>query len=489
MSDKSMAKSRLFYPLFALILSSSLILGGCATNPATGERHFNLISESQEIQMGRDADKQISASFGLYPDRDLAAYVKDMGVELASTSERQSLPWTFRVLDDPTVNAFALPGGYIYVTRGILTYLNNEAELAGVIGHEIGHVTAQHSVYRISSQQLAQLGLGIGMVLAPELQRFGQLAGAGLGLMFLKFGREDETQADELGLRYMGRKDYEPREMVGVMAMLDGVSQSAGGGRIPEWLATHPDPGNRKEHIQGLIDMNAEAYPGSTVNSAQYLNHIDGIVFGHNPREGFFKENVFYHPDLKFRFEFPPGWQKTNTKQGVVGISPDQDAIIQITLTDSPSIEAAANEFFSQQGLSAGSPRTGEINGLPEITGDFAVATDQGVFLGQATFLRHEGIVYQLLGYSVEQYWSGYRSIITDSVRSFHRLNDQKMLSVQPLRVRIVTLDEAMTFEDFTRRYPSAISIETLMLINRASLDEQLRAGRKLKQVVGERID
>jgi predicted Zn-dependent protease len=277
--------------------------------------------------------------------------------------------------------------------------------------------------------------------------------------------------------------------MVGVMAMLDGVSQSAGGGRIPEWLATHPDPGNRKEHIQGLIDMNAEAYPGSTVNSAQYLNHIDGIVFGHNPREGFFKENVFYHPDLKFRFEFPPGWQKTNTKQGVVGISPDQDAIIQITLTDSPSIEAAANEFFSQQGLSAGSPRTGEINGLPEITGDFAVATDQGVFLGQATFLRHEGIVYQLLGYSVEQYWSGYRSIITDSVRSFHRLNDQKMLSVQPLRVRIVTLDEAMTFEDFTRRYPSAISIETLMLINRASLDEQLRAGRKLKQVVGERID
>jgi predicted Zn-dependent protease len=489
MSEKSMFKSKLLYPLIALILSTSLILTGCATNPATGERHLNLISESQEIKMGRDADKQISASFGLYPDQDLAVYVKDLGVGLASTSERQNLPWTFRVLDDPTVNAFALPGGYIYVTRGILTYLNNEAELAGVLGHEIGHVTAQHSVYRISSQQLAQLGLGIGMVLAPELQRFGQLAGAGLGLMFLKFGRDDETQADELGLRYMGRKEYEPREMVGVMAMLDGVSQSAGGGRIPEWLSTHPNPGNRKEHIQGLIDMNAEAYTGSTVNRERYLDHIDGIVFGHNPREGFFKENIFYHPDLMFRFDFPPGWQTTNTKQGVVGISPNQDAIIQITLTDSPSIEVAANEFFSQQGLSAGLQRTGEINGLPEITGDFAVATDQGVFRGQATFLRHEGIVYQLLGYSVEQSWTGYEQVIVNSVRSFNRLVDQKILSVQPLRIKIVTLDKAMTFEDFTKRYPSSISIDTLTLINRTRLSDQLGAGQKLKQVVGERID
>ncbi|MCK4924176.1 MAG: M48 family metalloprotease, partial [Spirochaetes bacterium] len=235
--------------MIAFTLALSLFLTGCATNPATGERHFNLFSESQEIQMGRDADEQISASLGLYPDQELAEYVEDLGLRLAANSERPNLPWTFRVLDDPTVNAFALPGGYIYVTRGILTYLSSEAELAGVVGHEIGHVTAQHSVHRMSSQQLAQLGLGVGMVLAPELQRFGQLASTGLGLMFLKFGRDDETQADELGLRYMGREDYDAEEMVRVMAMLDGVSQSSGGGRIPEWLSTHPDPGNRREHI------------------------------------------------------------------------------------------------------------------------------------------------------------------------------------------------------------------------------------------------
>lgn len=479
----------LLYPMIAFTLALSLFLTGCATNPATGERHFNLFSESQEIQMGRDADEQISASLGLYPDQELAEYVEDLGLRLAANSERPNLPWTFRVLDDPTVNAFALPGGYIYVTRGILTYLSSEAELAGVVGHEIGHVTAQHSVHRMSSQQLAQLGLGVGMVLAPELQRFGQLASTGLGLMFLKFGRDDETQADELGLRYMGREDYDAEEMVGVMVMLDGVSQSSGGGRIPEWLSTHPDPGNRREHIQGLIDMNGDAYPGNTVNHERYLEYIDGLVFGQNPREGFFIENVFYHPDLKFRFDFPAGWQTTNMKQGVVGLSPNQDAVIQITLTDKQSIETAANEFFSQQGLSAGTQIAGEINGLPEISGEFAVTTEQGVLRGQAIFLHYEGFVYQLLGYSVEQSWPGYAAVVENSVRSFNILTDQRILSVQPMRINIVTLDQPMTFEDFISRYPSSISTETLSLINQAELNDQFDAGQKLKQVVGEKIE
>jgi predicted Zn-dependent protease len=486
---EAMKRNLLVYPTVAFILALSILVTGCATNPATGERQLNLFSEAQEIRMGRDADQQISASLGLYPDQELADYVEDLGLRLAANSERPNLPWTFRVLDDPTVNAFALPGGYIYVTRGILSYLNSEAELAGVVGHEIGHVTAQHSVRRMSSQQLAQLGLGIGMVLSPELAKYGQLASTGLGLMFLKFSRDDETQADELGLRYMGRENYNAEEMVGVMVMLDDASHSSGGGRIPEWLSTHPDPGNRKEHIQGLIDMNASAYPGKRVKRERYLEHIDGLVFGQNPREGFFSENVFYHPDLKFRFDFPAGWEKTNMKQGVVGISPNQDAIVQITLTDKRSIERAAKEFFSQQGLSAGTQRRGEINGLPEISGEFAVTTDQGVLRGQATFLHYEDIVYQLLGYSTEQSWPGYATVVVNSIRSFNILTDQKILAVQPLRINIVTLEQPMTFKDFTARYPSSISTETVALINRAELNDQLDAGQKLKQVVGEKFE
>ena len=478
----------LLFVMIVCTLTLSLFLTACASNPATGERHINLFSESQEIQMGRDADVQISGSLGIYPDEELSAYVEDLGLKLAAKSERPHLPWTFRVLDDPTVNAFALPGGFIYVTRGILTYLNSEAELAGVIGHEIGHVTAQHSVHRMSSQQLTQIGLGVGMVLAPELAKYGQLANTGLGLMFMKFGRDDETQADELGLRYMGREGYDAEEMMGVMVMLDGVSQSAGGGRIPEWLSTHPDPGNRRGHIQGLIDSNGEKYSGTKVGHERYMERIDGLVYGQNPREGFFKDNTFYHPDFEFRVDFPAGWETTNMKQGVVGLSPNQDATIQITLADASSIETAANDFFNQEGLSVELQTAGEINGLPEISGDFSIQTQQGAFRGQATFLQHQNQVYQLLGYGVEQNWQEHASAVENSIRSFAVLYDEKMLSMQPMRINIVVLDQAMTFEEFVSRYPSSISTDSLLLINRAKMGDTFDEGAKLKQVVGEKI-
>jgi predicted Zn-dependent protease len=183
------------------------------------------------------------------------------------------------------------------------------------------------------------------------------------------------------------------------------------------------------------------------------------------------------------------GWETTNMKQGVVGISPNQDAIVQISLTDKQTIEAAANEFFSQQGLSTGTQRRGEINGLPEISGEFAATTDQGVLRGQATFLHYEGIVYQLLGYSPEPNWPGYATVIVNSVRSFNILTDQKILAVEPLRINIVTLDQPMTFKDFAERYPSSISTETLALINQAEMNDQFSKGHKLKRVVGEKIE
>jgi predicted Zn-dependent protease len=176
-------------------------------------------------------------------------------------------------------------------------------------------------------------------------------------------------------------------------------------------------------------------------------------------------------------------------KQGVVGISPEQDAIVQLSLTDKQSIEAAADEFFSQQGLSPGTRNRGEINGMPEITGAFTATIEQGVLRGQATFLLHDGIVYQLLGYSPEPKWPGYESLVVNSVRSFDVLTDQKILSVEPLRINIVTLEQAMTFEEFADRYPSPVSNETLALINRAALSDRFEAGHMLKDVVGERID
>ena len=169
-------------------------IGSCATNPATGRRQLSLVSERQEITMGFQNDTGIVQQLGVYPDSGLQRYVRGLGEKLAAVSERPSLPWSFRVVDDPVVNAFAVPGGFIYVTRGLLAHMNSEAQLAAVLGHEIGHVTARHSVEQLSRAQLAQVGLGVGMVFSETVRQYGQVAGAGLGVLFLKFGRDDETK-------------------------------------------------------------------------------------------------------------------------------------------------------------------------------------------------------------------------------------------------------------------------------------------------------
>src|SRR5438477_10614207 len=285
----------------SLALLAGLGVGACAVNPATGSRQLMLISESQEIAMGRDYDKQVAASIGLYPDSGLQRYLQQFGGRLAATSERPNLPWSFRVVDDPVVNAFALPGGYIYVTRGILAHLNSEAELAGVVGHEIGHVTARHSVSPMTKQQLAQLCPASGAIASPDVGRYAGLASQALGVLFLKYSRDDESQADELGLRYLRRAAYDPREMPHVFEMLARVSQAQGGGRVPEWLATHPNPDNRRGRIQQDIAAGPQAFSGTVVNRDSYLQRLAGLVFGANPREGYFKGAEFFHPELRFR--------------------------------------------------------------------------------------------------------------------------------------------------------------------------------------------
>lgn len=462
---------------------------GCSTNPATGKKQFNLISESQEINIGKEADAEIVASMGLYPDDSMQKYIQNFGRKLAAASERPELPWTFRLIDDPVVNAFALPGGYIYVTRGILSHLANEAELAGVVGHEIGHVTAQHSVTQMSRQQIAQIGLVAGMIIKPELQQYSQLASMGLGLMFLKFSRDNESEADDLGLRYMQRVNYDVREMPGVFEMLSRVSSASGGGRMPEWLATHPDPENRKERIASQADAVKGGKANAMVNRDQYMSLLDNMVFGLNPREGFFRGNTFYQPDLKIRYEFPQGWKYINQKQAVIGVSKEQDAIVQITLVKQQSTEAAAREFFSQQGVNSSQVRSEQINGMTATSGVFAAQTEQGALQGTASFVSYNGNVYQILGYTGQQQWSQYQGPISSSIRSFDKLTDPKLLNVQPMRLKVVTLDRPMTIEQFAQQYGSPVSVETLALINRVDKGTQMRAGQKVKRVVGEKFD
>lgn len=487
----SRIRSAIVQPLVIIAISTIVAIGGCATNLATGERQLNFTSETQEISMGQQADQEVSTSLGLYPDESLQQYIQQLGAKIAATTERPNLPWTFRVVDDPVVNAFALPGGFIYVTRGILTHLNNEAELAGVLGHEIGHVTAQHSVHRMATQQLTQLGFGVGMILVPELQRYADIASLGLELLFLKYSRDDENQADALGVRYMSKAGNDPHQLSSVMTMLERVSQVGGedGGRVPEWLATHPTPENRKEHIAELISSLNSNTTSGTINQESYFRQIDGMIFGVNPREGFFKKNVFFQPDLKFRFDFPVGWKMINQKQSVLAVSPEEDAILVISLSSKKSASEAANEFFTQKGLTAQRSGSTNINGLRTTSGGFTAPIEQGTVQGFAAFIDYDKNIYQLLGYTNQTSWSKYEQVFMKSIQSFNRLTDSNLLSVQPQHIKIVTIDRNMSLEEFNRRYPSDISIEVLALINKVELNGQLQKGQKVKRIVGGKFE
>jgi predicted Zn-dependent protease len=373
--------------LTALLLTC-LVGTACAINPATGKRQLVLISERQEIEIGRENDAAISSQMGLYEDEALQAYVQQLGTRLASGSERPDLEWTFRVVDDPVVNAFALPGGYIYITRGILAHMNNEAELAAVVGHEIGHVTARHGVSQMSKAQLAQIGLNVGAIVAPEqAERFGGLAQTGLGLLFLKYGRDDERQADDLGLRYMVGDGYDPRPMADMFDMLDRVSAASGAGRVPGWMSTHPAPVNRRARAESQIASAQRDVSSGKVEQQSFLRRIDGIAFGDDPRQGYFKGSSFLHPDMRFRMEFPDGWELQNMRQAVQGRSAEKDAVVQLTLASAATPEEALAEFFSGSDLRRTGPAMGSISGLRTAGDGFAVETEQGAG-GPATSRR-----------------------------------------------------------------------------------------------------
>jgi predicted Zn-dependent protease len=460
-------------------------LAGCSVNPATGKRQLVLVSEAQEIELGRQNDQAILAQFGAYDDDALGTYVAELGRSMAASSERPRLDWTFRVLDDPLVNAFALPGGYIYITRGILAHFNNEAELASVLGHEIGHVTARHSVNQMSKAQLAQIGLLAGAVVAPEtMQDFGNLAQTSLGLLFLKYGRDDERQADELGLRYIVKVGYDPHRMIDVFEMLGRVGGDPED-RAPTWASTHPHPEDREGRITRQIAALSRDFSGSKVDAAAYLGKIDGIVFGQDPRRGFFQDNLFLHPTMRFRIRFPEGWKLQNQQQAVVGASEGRDALIRLTLSEQQTAASALQTFFERSGAQRGRAWSPGMSGFTATGSGFAVDLQDGRLQGEVVCIEYGEQVYQVVGVAVESRWSSYRSAIQQALTSFDGVTDPRILNVQPARLEVVRPGDSMTLQAFAERYGSSVELETLAAINGLRSDAMLEAGRSYKVVRG----
>ncbi len=457
---------------------------GCATNPVTGRRELSLISESQEIQMGQQYAVEVRQSTGLVPDSALQQYVRGIGLRLAKASERPNLPWSFDVVDDPAINAFALPGGSIFVTRGILAYMQNEAELATVLGHEIGHVTAKHSVQQMSRAQLAQGLLGVGSILSSDVAAVAGIASQGLGVLFLKYGRDAETQADDFGFKYSLGDNYDVRAMRTMFEMLGRVSASGGGGKLPQWLSTHPDPENRVAKTdQRLAGITADLSK-SKLNRDPFVRHLDGLVYGENPRQGFFVGERFNHPDLAFRFDFPAGWKTQNQPSAVVGVSPNQDGMIALSIPGPEAPEQALGKFLGQQGIVTVTTSRSAVNGFPAAQAEFQAQTQSGVVAGRIAFLAYGGTTYQLLGYATAAAAPGYQGAFQQSIQSFNRLTDPAALARQPSRIRLVRLTRDLTVDEFHRQYPSVVPVSAVAFLNGVGAgSDVLKAGGWAKRV------
>ena len=475
--------------LVVLAYALTLLAPGCAINPATGQREFTLVSESQEIQLGMEGDKGIQVEYGVYEDPGLSAYVDRIGQKLAAVSERPDLEWHFRVLDSPVVNAFALPGGYIYVTRGILAVLNSEAQLAGVIGHEIGHVTARHGARQMTRAQLAAVGFGVGSAFVEGFRPYSALAQQGLGLLFLKYGRGDETLADELGVRYTTRAGFDPREIPATYNTLKQLAEQSGRS-LPSFLSTHPDPGSREVTTQQLAEA---AVAGRTDAAAlrvagnEYKRELADVVYGDDPREGFVEAGAFYHPGLRFQLRFPEGWKVQNTQQAVTGVAADQKAAVEMTLAPAGGAATPADyvRALQQKGaISEATGRTGKVSVWPAWIGRIVIPKEgaAGSPLHGSWVARDAGRYYQFLGVPGDAIGQpGFSS----TLMSFRELTDAAKLGRQPNRVQLVTVAQpsatVTTVAKSTARL--AIPLEEVAFINHTTADAIVRRGFVLKVV------
>ena len=483
-------KRRRALPPIAILVAVVLALVvaiGCATNPVTGRREFSLVSAEQELRMGREAYPAVLAEYGRYADSTTQRYVSGVGERIAKVSHLPNLEWRFTVIDDPSVNAFAMPGGYIYVTRGILAHLNSEAQLAGVLGHEIAHVTARHSASQMSRQQITGLGLGVASIVSSTVARYGQIAEQGLGLMFLKYGRDDEDEADRLGVDYATRAGYDPAEIPPTYAMLKRVSDAAGQ-RLPGYLSTHPDPGDREVRTRELARVAREGKSGLLVRRDEFLREADGLVFGNDPRGGYFEGDVFYHPGLEFAITFPSGWRHQNTHSAVLAGNREQTAAMQLTIAGdaadlSPADYVARLRASRKIGGAQGDPA--RIGGYAAWIGRIVVAGEGGAerVLGAAFIRRAPNQMFQIIGSSAQPDDANFRQVLA-SMRTFRPLDDVTRLGPTPERVKLVKVARTGSFATVVESFgPQGLDAEATSLLNNRQPGDVVSAGEPIKIV------
>jgi predicted Zn-dependent protease len=412
-------------------------MSACSKSYVTGKTEFMVVSEAEEIEMGREYDSVVLEQYGLYDDEKLASYVGDLGQKIAKISHRPNLDYRFRLLDSPMINAFAVPGGYVYVTRGILAYMNSEDEFVGIVGHEIAHVVARHSAKQMS-RSVVTSGFGLFNVVSSVLPTAGTLMQVPGAIVLLSYSRDQENEADRLGVEYSTRLGYDAAQMAGFFGTLEKMSEGEDR-RPPTILSTHPDPGDRYESVNELTREWQQKidYQPLELDPEDFLELVDGIVYGEDPRAGFVKNNVFYHPTLRFRLPVPEDWGVQNMPARVVLLSKDETACIQLYIGKESEIGAEADLFIKQAEAAVISRETADVNGLGAEIVESTIGRGSKQLRLLSYFIEKDGKVYVIHGFATEKLFSGHARMLTETLRGFGDVTDPKVLDVKPRRVRV----------------------------------------------------
>ena len=471
-------------------LSCALLLANCAVNPVSGNPNFVTMSESQEVSVGRSEDKKVREQYGVYDDPALQEYVSRIGQQLAKSSHRPGLQYQFAVVDSPEINAFALPGGYIYVTRGILAYLNSEAELAAVLGHEIGHVTARHSVQQMSAATAANVGASVLQILVPQVRNSaGDLLINTLGGALLSgYGREHELEADRLGAEYLARTGYDPQAMIKVVGVLKNQELfdnevAKAEGREPRryhgLFATHPDNDTRLQEVVREAAKFSSAE--NRINREEFLKRMERVVFADSPEQGIVRNNRFYHASLGLALQVPEGWKVRNSPQNVTAFNNERTALVD--LRGAGAAEGSPGDVLRKiLKLGNGSSVT------PTTIGGLKAAYIEQPISGKPTrvavvFLGKNAYAIGLQANTADLFRQNLPAMEA-SLQSFHAITDKERELAKPLRIRIITARAGMTFAELAKTSPLGRFAEGhLRVINSLYPGGEPTAGQALKIV------
>jgi predicted Zn-dependent protease len=476
-----------------LLAAIATIVTACAVNPVTGKKQISFMSEAQEIAMGQQSDPAIIAQYGLYDNAEIQAFINEKGQEMAKISHRPELKYEFKVLDSDVVNAFAVPGGYVYFTRGILAHFNNEAQFAGVLGHEIGHIAYRHSAQQYTKQMLSQIAFVGGMIASEKFRDFAGEAMQGMELLFLKFSRTNESESDILGVDYSSQIGYNAYEMAEFFNTLDRMS---GGeeGRLPEFYSTHPDPGRRFTDVKRLTDEWRVEH-GKTpadINRKPYLQMIDGLMYGEDPRQGYVENGIFYHPEMKFQYPVPANWQLYNSPSQVQMAPKDGDAMMVLMLSQKKTLAEAAAEITTQYGLKNSQAKNLKIGGydahamVSDYPQESQTATGEQVVLSmQTVIIKFKELMIVFHGLTAKEDYKKFESAFDGTMLGFKNLTDASKINVLPERIKLVEVNQEATLKQvLTQNSIPTDRQEEFAILNGMKLTDVVQKGELIKVMV-----